>query len=92
MRGEELKKWRQKNGWSQGQLARALGVINISVSRWERGERQIPSFLGLALAYLELRGDDLKPKMRTKRKNEKGGSENGGIGGLPGLPQKAKHK
>jgi transcriptional regulator with XRE-family HTH domain len=92
MRGEELKKWRQKNGWSQGQLARALGVINISVSRWERGERQIPSFLGLALAYLELRGDDLKPKMRTKRKNEKGGSENGGISGMPGLPQKAKHK
>ena len=70
MRGEELKKWRQKNGWSQGQLARALGVINISVSRWERGERQIPSFLHLALAYLELRRDKLKPQMGTKTRKE----------------------
>lgn len=92
MTGDELREWRQRNGWSQGQLARALGVINISVSRWERGERQIPSFLGLALAYLELKGDELKPKMRTKRKNEKGGSEHGGTCGMPGLPQKAKHK
>jgi transcriptional regulator with XRE-family HTH domain len=70
MTEEELKEWRQKNGWSQGQLARALGVIPISVSRWERGERQIPSFLHLALSYLELKGDELKPKMRTKKRKE----------------------
>jgi len=70
MTAEELKGWRQKNAWSQGQLARALGVIPLSVSRWERGERQIPSFLHLALAYLELQGDELKPRMRTKTRKE----------------------
>jgi len=70
MTKEELKEWRQTNGWSQGQLARALDVIPISVSRWERGERQIPSFLHLALAYLELKGAELKPKMRTKKRKE----------------------
>ena len=78
MAGKDLKEWRQKNGWSQGQLAKALGTITITVSRWEREDRQIPSFLHLALAYLELKGDELKPKMRTQKKT-KGGKENGGV-------------
>jgi len=51
-------------------LARALGVIPLSVSRWERGDRLIPSFLHLALTCLELKGDELKPRMRTKRRKE----------------------
>ena len=51
-------------------MARALAVIPLSVSRWERGERQIPSFLHLALAYLELKGDELKTRMRTKTRKE----------------------
>jgi transcriptional regulator with XRE-family HTH domain len=70
MTGDELKQWRNKTGYSQGQLAKALGVIPVTISRWERGERQIPSFLNLALAYLELKGDELKPKMRTKKRKE----------------------
>jgi len=70
MTSGELREWRQRNGWSQGQLARVLAVIPLSVSRWERGERQIPSFLHLALAYLELKGDELKPRMRTKTRKE----------------------
>ncbi|MFZ4440333.1 MAG: helix-turn-helix domain-containing protein [Syntrophales bacterium] len=70
MTSEELRGWRRRNGWSQSQLAQALGVIQTSVSRWERGERQIPSFLHLALAYLELTGDELKPRMRTKTRKE----------------------
>ncbi|MHB9099865.1 MAG: helix-turn-helix domain-containing protein [Syntrophales bacterium] len=70
MTSGELRDWRQRCGWSQGQLARALGVIPLSVSRWERGERLIPSFLHLALAYLELKGDELKPRMRTKTRKE----------------------
>jgi transcriptional regulator with XRE-family HTH domain len=68
MTDDDLKKWRQKTGYSQGQLARALGVIPITISRWERGERQIPSFLHLALDQLELKGDELKPKMRTTKR------------------------
>jgi transcriptional regulator with XRE-family HTH domain len=70
MTSGDLKKWRQHNGWSQGQLAKALGVIPVSVSRWERDERQIPSFLHLALAYLESKGDELKPRMRTQTRKE----------------------
>jgi transcriptional regulator with XRE-family HTH domain len=70
MTGDELKQWRNKTGYSQGQLAKALGVIPVTISRWERGERQIPSFLHLALDQLELKGDELKPKMRTKKRKE----------------------
>ncbi len=70
MTGNELKQWRMKTGYSQGQLAKALGVIPITISRWERGERQIPSFLHLALDQLEMKGDELKPKMRTKKRRE----------------------
>lgn len=91
MTGDDLKKWRQKFGWSQGQLAKTLGVIPISISRWERGERQIPSFLHLALSYLELMGDALKPKMRTKKKT-RGGKENGCVSGVSDMSQKAKLK
>ena len=68
MEGNELRNWRQKNGFSQGQLARVLGVDVMTVSRWERGVREIPSFLHLALAYLELKG---KEPISKKRKGGK---------------------
>jgi transcriptional regulator with XRE-family HTH domain len=70
MTSGELRDWRQRCGWSQGQLARVLGVIPLSVSRWERSDRPIPSFLHLALAYLESKGDELKPRMRGKKRKE----------------------
>ncbi len=68
MTPEELKKWREKNGYSQSQLARALGVITISISRWERAVREIPSFLHLALYGLECMG---KKRSESKRGNLK---------------------
>ena len=68
MTPEDLKKWREKNGYSQSQLARVLGVITISVSRWERGVREIPSFLHLALYGLECME---KEKGESKRGNLK---------------------
>ncbi len=71
---DELKKWRAKNEFSQHQLARALGVFNISISRWENGMRRIPSFLQWALTGLELsgkRGDDFKPGTKTTKKGGK---------------------
>ena len=55
MTGQELQKWRRKWGLSQEDLGRALGVIRVSVSRWETGTRAIPSFLPLALEALENR-------------------------------------
>lgn len=53
MQPKELKKWRNKNNYSQSQLAKVLGVASMTVSRWERGVREIPSFLYLALKSLE---------------------------------------
>ena len=35
---EELKKLRQKQGWSQEDLARNLGVSFATVNRWENGK------------------------------------------------------
>jgi transcriptional regulator with XRE-family HTH domain len=67
MNKEELKRWRRKNGCSQGKLAKALGVEVMTVSRWERGVMRPPSFLHLALGYLELKGDKFKPEKTRKR-------------------------
>jgi DNA-binding transcriptional regulator YiaG len=53
MTGQELKEWRRKWGLSQEGLANRLGVIKITVTRWEIGTRAIPSFLPLALEALE---------------------------------------
>jgi len=79
MTSEELKKWRIKHDYSQSQLARTLGVITLTVSRWETGEREIPSFLHLALNCITEKGggirrgrpvkDKLKEK-KTKKKKE----------------------
>ena len=71
MTPQELKKWRERHGYSQSQLAKALGVINISVSRWERGAREIPSFLHLALFGLECmekKGGELNRRGKSKKK------------------------
>ncbi len=67
MESAELKKWRLKNDWSQEQLAAVLGVTIQAVSRWERGTREIPSFLYLALERLENTGNKLKPKTKRRR-------------------------
>jgi transcriptional regulator with XRE-family HTH domain len=53
MAPESLQEWRRKQGLSQGKLAALLGVDVMTVSRWERGTREIPSFLHLALQALE---------------------------------------
>ena len=70
MTPEDLKKWRTVNGYTQVTLAQALNVIPITVSRWERGVREIPSFLHLALGYLELKGGEPVERDRKKTKKE----------------------
>jgi len=67
----DLKQWRKRNGYTQSQLAEVLGVIPISVSRWERGERQIPPFLHLALKYLEEKGDEIRPEAKKRGRRPK---------------------
>jgi transcriptional regulator with XRE-family HTH domain len=53
MAPEELKAWRENNGFSQSQLAKMLGLTHQSISRWECGRRHIPAFLHLALKSVE---------------------------------------
>ncbi len=60
MNPADLKKWRKKKNYSQSQLAKVLGVATLTVSRWERGEREVPSFLHLALECMDKK--DVKPK------------------------------
>ena len=55
MKGKELKKWRKKHNLTQSQLAQHLKVDRITVTRWEIGLRNIPSFLFLALEAIENR-------------------------------------
>jgi DNA-binding transcriptional regulator YiaG len=68
---KELQVWRKKNSYSQSQLARALGVATQTVSRWERGVREIPSFLHLALECLESKGGELKTKGKKTKKERR---------------------
>jgi len=90
MKAEELKQWREKTGYSQGQLARILEVDVMTVSRWERDLMRIPSYLKWALAYLELKGEGLKPSL--KRKTRKGGNKDVSVSGVSGMPPKAEHR
>lgn len=53
MEADELKKRREQLGMTQDQLASALSVHVMTISRWERGERSIPSHLPLALETIE---------------------------------------
>lgn len=78
MTSEQLKEWRNNNSYSQVELAKLLDVTNVCISRWEIGMRHIPSFLHLALKWLEIeKGGDTKTgrsamkqklKKTTKRK------------------------
>lgn len=54
---DELKQWRASAGLSQTGLARLLGVDKMTISRWERGVRDIPPFLHLALEAISLYAD-----------------------------------
>jgi transcriptional regulator with XRE-family HTH domain len=74
MKPDELQKWRCINGYSQSQLAKALGVDVMTVSRWERGIRhKIPPFLHLALRWVEKEGGESAKKRATKTKMKKKG-------------------
>lgn len=58
MTGAEVRSARQRLGVSQAQLAEALGVNKLTISRWERGERNPPTMVELAIGLLELAVDD----------------------------------
>ncbi len=60
MKPKELKKWRKTNGYNQRELAQALGVATMTVSRWETEGRAIPSLLPLALEAVEVKNKQKK--------------------------------
>jgi len=66
MTPSDLLKWRKKNGYTQIRLGKELGVTTITVYRWEKAMREIPSFLHLALNSLELKGGG-EPQTKTKK-------------------------
>lgn len=49
--GSRIRLEREKRGWSQDQLASRLGVSNVSVSRYESGERDIRTGTINRIAY-----------------------------------------
>lgn len=64
MNAAELKKWRERCGYTQDGLAKALLVHPVTVARWETEARDIPAFLPLALETLERR--KLASQKKTK--------------------------
>jgi len=81
MSPSKLIRWRQKNGYSQIKLGKALGVSTITVYRWEKAMRGMPPFLHLALKYLEMEGGDAQEKEKKRKDvsktNMKGGKSYG---------------
>lgn len=73
MTSDELRKWREVNGYSQARLSKVLAVAVMTVSRWERGVRSTPPFLHLALKTLE--GGDDKLGTGQTQKGKKTGKE-----------------
>ncbi len=72
MKPEDFQKWRIKHGYTQLTLANVLSVSSNTIARWERGERQIPPFLHLALDALEYKEKEVKKKNKgTKKTNRR---------------------
>ena len=61
MTGKQLKKRREKMGWSQLQLATLLEVRRSMISLWERGQSPIPDSVAFSLAEA-ITGKQLKQK------------------------------
>jgi transcriptional regulator with XRE-family HTH domain len=55
MKPEELKDRREALRLTQEQLARALDVTMMTISRWERGIYPVPKHIELAVEALEKR-------------------------------------
>ena len=50
-----IRDWRERHHLTQAELARLLGVAEMTVSRWEIGLRTPPAYLELALKELHRR-------------------------------------
>jgi DNA-binding XRE family transcriptional regulator len=71
MTGDDIRKWRMKNGYTQGQLAEVLGIAALTISRWERGDRDIPPYLHITLKCIPKRGGEIRKAGRPKGSTKK---------------------
>jgi DNA-binding transcriptional regulator YiaG len=62
---KEFKKLRRAKGYSQSQLALALGVATMTVSRWETGMHNVPR-----MAFLALAGLPHQSKQKTRKEGK----------------------
>jgi transcriptional regulator with XRE-family HTH domain len=53
MTPQDLKDWRHRNGFSQPQLGRMLGVHVQTIRGYEHGRSPVPSWMPLALWAIE---------------------------------------
>jgi DNA-binding XRE family transcriptional regulator len=67
MKPAQLKAWRKREGYSQSQLAKALDVHTMTISKWEREVREIPPFLYLALERLSSKDKGMKKGKGAKK-------------------------
>jgi DNA-binding XRE family transcriptional regulator len=68
MKPEDLVKWRHSKEYTQEGLGALLGVTKTTVYRWEKGQREIPTFLKLALDCIKTKGGKSKGKIVKTRK------------------------
>lgn len=71
MNPPKLYQWRVENDYTRIRLGKSLGVTTMTVYRWEKGTRDMPPFLYLALRYLELKGGEIGPEDKRKIKGRK---------------------
>ena len=48
-----MRDWRQARGLSQERLAKLLGVNRLTIIRWEKSQRKIPTFMERALRDID---------------------------------------
>ena len=54
MTPKDIKDWRGKVGYTQTDLADALGLSRQAVAHWEGRVRPVPPWLHLALVWIEM--------------------------------------
>jgi transcriptional regulator with XRE-family HTH domain len=68
---ERMIAWRPRHGYSQQELANALGVAKSTIQRWEAGQMPIPRYIWLALTELA-RTRHIKTARREHQKCSEG--------------------
>jgi transcriptional regulator with XRE-family HTH domain len=62
MTKQEFRRLRKSIGYTQGMLAKEMGLFIRTISRWETGEVKIPKIAELALMYIVEKSKDREKK------------------------------